>query len=250
MLAKGLPYRELGEAYLDQIAQTRTVANLKRRIERLGYNVTLEPKAEPHYPSSPLKLFSWQGAKCGSSTRRTTLRKTRRRFTAEFKAKVALEAIQGHRTVAELAKRHELHPNLIAQWKRQAIEKLAKVFDDKASRTRRQPGRGSDEAARQDRTTCRRAGFFGESLRSLSLDRKRNMIDPGHPRLSIVRQCELAAVSRATFYRTPAGESAGTLALMRLIDETFLECPFYGARQMVRHFAALDGRSDASAFAG
>jgi transposase len=47
MLAKGLPYRELGEAYLDQIAQIRTVANLKRRIERLGYNVTLEPKAEP-----------------------------------------------------------------------------------------------------------------------------------------------------------------------------------------------------------
>jgi transposase len=58
--------------------------------------------------------------------------KTRRRFTTEFKAKVALEAMQGHRTVAELAKRHELHPNLIAQWKRQAIEKLAKVFDDKA----------------------------------------------------------------------------------------------------------------------
>ena len=58
--------------------------------------------------------------------------KTRRRFTAEFKAKVALEAIQGHRTVVELAQRHELHPNLIAQWKRQAIEKLAKVFDDKA----------------------------------------------------------------------------------------------------------------------
>src|ERR1022692_864447 len=36
--------------------------------------------------------------------------KTRRRFTAEFKAKVALEAIQGHRTVAELATKHELHP--------------------------------------------------------------------------------------------------------------------------------------------
>ena len=43
--------------------------------------------------------------------------KSRRRFTAEFKAKVALESIQGDRTVAELAKRHELHPNLIAQWK-------------------------------------------------------------------------------------------------------------------------------------
>jgi putative transposase len=65
------------------------------------------------------------------------------------------------------------------------------------------------------------------------------MIDPGHPRLSIVRQCELAAISRATFYRTSAGESAETLALMRLIDETFLECPFYGARQMVRNLRRL-----------
>jgi transposase len=58
-------------------------------------------------------------------------RRTRRRFTAEFKAKVALEAIQGQRPLAELASQHELHPNLIAQWKRQAIEKLPRVFDDK-----------------------------------------------------------------------------------------------------------------------
>ena len=57
--------------------------------------------------------------------------KTRRRFTAEFKAKVALEAIKGHQTVAELATRHELHPTQITAWKREAIEKLAKVFDDK-----------------------------------------------------------------------------------------------------------------------
>ena len=57
--------------------------------------------------------------------------RTRRRFTAEFKAKVALEAIKGHQTVAELATRHELHPTQIAAWKREAIEKLAKVFDDK-----------------------------------------------------------------------------------------------------------------------
>ena len=58
--------------------------------------------------------------------------RTRRRFSAEFKARVALEAIQGQQTVAELATKHEIHPNLIATWKRQAIEKLAKVFDEKA----------------------------------------------------------------------------------------------------------------------
>ena len=73
------------------------------------------------------------------------------------------------------------------------------------------------------------------------------MIDPDHKRLSIVRQCELVSISRASFYRQPAGESPENLALMRLIDETFLECPFYGARQMARHMRRLAGASVASA---
>jgi transposase len=57
--------------------------------------------------------------------------RTRRRFSAEFKAKVALEAIKGHETVAELAARHGLHPTQIAAWKREALEKLVLVFDEK-----------------------------------------------------------------------------------------------------------------------
>lgn len=57
---------------------------------------------------------------------------TRRRFTAEFKAKVAVEAIRGELTVSELSRKHEVHPNLIAGWKRQAIEGMAGVFDSKA----------------------------------------------------------------------------------------------------------------------
>ena len=59
--------------------------------------------------------------------------RTRGRFSAEFKAKVALEAIRGERTISELATKHQLHPNQISQWKRQAVEKLAKVFDDKTA---------------------------------------------------------------------------------------------------------------------
>jgi len=59
--------------------------------------------------------------------------RTRRRFSAEFKAKVALEAIRGESTVAELATKHGVHPNLIGLWRRQAVERLAMLFDDKAS---------------------------------------------------------------------------------------------------------------------
>ena len=61
------------------------------------------------------------------------------------------------------------------------------------------------------------------------------MIEPGHPRLSIVRQCELASISRSSFYREPTAESEETLRLIRVIDEQFLETPWYGSRQMARH---------------
>ena len=47
--------------------------------------------------------------------------KTRRRFSAEFKAKVALEAIKGHETVAELATRHGLHPTQIGRLEKRTL---------------------------------------------------------------------------------------------------------------------------------
>ena len=52
----------------------------------------------------------------------------RRRFSAEFKSRVALEALVGERTLAELARKHGVHPNMIALWKRQAREGLPEVF--------------------------------------------------------------------------------------------------------------------------
>jgi putative transposase len=61
------------------------------------------------------------------------------------------------------------------------------------------------------------------------------MIEPGHVGLSIQRQCSLASISRSAFYYQPAGETPLNLALMRLIDEAFLETPWYGSRQMARH---------------
>ncbi len=44
------------------------------------------------------------------------------------------------------------------------------------------------------------------------------MIEPEHPSLSVVRQCELVSISRSSFYYQPAGETAENLGLMRLID--------------------------------
>ena len=54
--------------------------------------------------------------------------RSRRRFSSDFKAKVALEAIKGRGTLAELAGEHEVHPNQITAWKKQLLEVLPEVF--------------------------------------------------------------------------------------------------------------------------
>ena len=56
---------------------------------------------------------------------------TRKRYGAEFKAKVALEAIKGELTLTELSAKHGIHQTMIAAWKRQAIEGLATMFSGK-----------------------------------------------------------------------------------------------------------------------
>ncbi len=58
----------------------------------------------------------------------------RRRFTAEFKAKVALEALRGDKPIQEIAPRHKVHPNQVSTWKRQALEGLGAIFSNGTDR--------------------------------------------------------------------------------------------------------------------
>jgi len=61
----------------------------------------------------------------------------RRRFTAEFKARVALEALRGDRTIQEIAAKHKVHPNQVSTWKRQAVDGLSEVFSNGVDRAHR-----------------------------------------------------------------------------------------------------------------
>jgi putative transposase len=65
-----------------------------------------------------------------------------------------------------------------------------------------------------------------------AVDRKRELVNPENPHLSICRQCELLDLNRSTYYLPPATESEENPRLMRLIDRQFLETPFYGSRKM------------------
>lgn len=57
------------------------------------------------------------------------MKKSRRKFSAKFKAKVAIEALKERETLSELARRFELHPNQISQWKREFLEGSERAFE-------------------------------------------------------------------------------------------------------------------------
>ena len=64
----------------------------------------------------------------------------RKRYSATFKAKVALEALRGEKTMSELSAKYGVHPNMITGWKKKAAEGIVDVFSGKGS----QPGQANE----------------------------------------------------------------------------------------------------------
>ena len=82
----------------------------------------------------------------------------KRRFSADFKKRVALEALRERDTVPAIAARYEVHPNEVSAWKRQAVEGPDEVFTQPGIEARRR-ARGDDPgSAREDRRADGGAG--------------------------------------------------------------------------------------------
>ena len=131
----------------------------------------------------------------------------RRNHDAAFKARVALEAVKGERTVSELAADYGVHPTMIHQWKRSLLEGASGIFErgGKAAVA----AEVAEETVRDLHTKIgERAvanNFFVTKAQALDRHVRRGMIERTHPTLLIGAQCRLLSISRSPFCYTPQG---------------------------------------------
>ena len=164
-------------------------------------------------------------------------RRPRRNHSAAFKAKVALAAIKGERTIAQLADQFDVHPNQITTWKAQLEGGAAEVFGPGGGTAQVGTGGRREGSARQDRRADAGERFFRGRAQQGGIAERKALIDRDHE-LSVTKQAEVVGIARSTVYYLPRPVSAADLALMSQIDRLHTEFPFAGSRMLRRLLAA------------
>ena len=160
----------------------------------------------------------------------------RKKHSAEFKAKIALEAVKGLKTINEIAGESEVHPTQVTLWKKQLLDEMPSLFAS---------NRGKQEKKEEDLTAAlyQQIGQLKVELDwvkknlVLAVAEKKELIEPTHRSISITRQCELLGLARSSFYYEPQPESEQNLKLMQMLDKQFTATPFYGVRRMTAWLA-------------
>ena len=154
-------------------------------------------------------------------------RRARRTHAPAFKAKVALAAIKGMKTLAELAQQYDVHPNQITAWKAEVMEGLAGIFGSGNAVLEVAPTVDVKVLHAKIGELTLEVDFFGRCARQGRPAERKAMIDRSHD-LPLMRQAELLRLSRSSLYYEARPVPAAELAIMRRIDALHLDYPFAG----------------------
>ena len=156
-------------------------------------------------------------------------KRPRRNHSPAFKAKVAIAAIKGEKTLSELAQQFDVHPNQITQW-RAAAPGGRDGGVRRSARAEAAPVDVKVLHAKIGELTLEN-DFLDGALGKAGLLERKTMIDRSHD-LPVTRQAKALGISRGSVYYLPRPVSDADLALMRRIDELHLEYPFAGSRML------------------
>ncbi|MEO8392873.1 MAG: IS3 family transposase [Chloroflexota bacterium] len=167
----------------------------------------------------------------------------RNTYSPEFKAKVVREVLREDKTLSQVAAAHGLHPNLVSQWRDQALAGLTSLF----SRTKESEWAAKEAAHEQEkqelyaeigRLTTQLSWLKKKLAGPLSRAERLTLVERERSEVSVVAQCELLSLNRSGVYSAPRPTDERTLDLQRRIDELYTARPFYGIRKITAQLRA------------
>ena len=165
----------------------------------------------------------------------------RRTYSADFKAKLVLEVLEGEKTINEIASKYEIIPKNLINWKKQFLENMSLAFDK--STVVKEYKEEIDTLQKSNDNLAKKVGnltiekdFLVEKLRSLVSSKERESLIDTKLIMSQNRQCELLHVNKSSLYYTQVKpfSKKGDLRLLDAINNIYSDFPSYGYRRIYK----------------
>ncbi|OHD95693.1 MAG: hypothetical protein A2019_02575 [Sulfurimonas sp. GWF2_37_8] len=163
----------------------------------------------------------------------------RKVYSADFKAKLVLEVLEGEKTINEIASAYGIIPNNLKNWKKQFLENMSLAFDksivvkeykDEIETLQRD----KDNMAKKVGELTLERDFAVEKLVSLVSSKERKTLVDIKLNISLNKQCKLLQVSKSSLYYQPTKpfSSGGEIKLLDAINNIYSDFPTYGSRRI------------------
>ncbi len=177
---------------------------------------------------------------------------TKREFSAEYKAKIVIEVLDGEKQASEIAAREEISPKLLSNWKKEFLENSYRVFsvtkDERKAKNELKTiqEREQDLMAKVGRLTIENDWLKKNLNKCLDTSQAKNLISKDD-KLPINRQCELVNVNRSSFYYEPKLPTDVAMAfeesVRQRLDFWHTKFCYLGARRLAAKLRNEDGIS-------
>jgi len=166
--------------------------------------------------------------------------KKRKIYSADFKAKLVLEVLEGEKTLNEVASQYEILPKNLQNWKKQFLENMSLAFDKSAvvkeyKNEIEELQKSNDNLAKKVGNLTIEKEFLEGKLKSLVSSKCRKTFVDTELTISLNKQCKLLGIAKSSLYYEPVKKysSEYELKLLDLINEIYSEFPYYGTRRIV-----------------